>query len=573
MDHNTHQLSNAQSSSLCTHNKYMHKLTLISDFNAELLARILSNQDNSEITIDVQVAPFGQVYQSLSAGIQGSGGIVWTLPERIVPSFACAIEFNEVDIQHCLGEVDIFAQALLEFASRSTCVFVSSWCLPSDQRGYGMLDWKPGLGMAHLLARMNLHLAERLSEASNVYLLDAARWSASVGRVSLPKLWYAAKVPYANCVFDKAAADVTAGLLALAGRTRKLILLDLDNTLWGGVIGETGWQGVRLGGHDAIGEAFVDFQRTLKALSRRGIQLAIVSKNDEKVALEAIDLHTEMQLHRSDFAGWRINWDDKAQNIAALVDELNLGLDSAIFIDDNPAERERVRRAFPQVLVPEWPTDPTNYVSALRALDCFDTATVSAEDRSRTAMYVAERDRREIRSSVASPDEWLNQLGTKLSLSRLDKSNIVRVTQLFNKTNQLNLSTRRLAEDEVLEWSHGTGRSLLSVSASDCFGDMGLVGVIGVESVGNKGQLIDFILSCRVMGRRVEQAMVHVAVSELARLGAEQMQAVYLPTPRNRPTLDVFREVGLEETPQHVFSFDCRKAFPKPDFVMIEFNY
>jgi FkbH-like protein len=549
-----------------------HALTLISDFNAELLSRILANQDSGDIPIDVQVAPYGQVYQSLAAGTQSRSGIVWTLPERSVPAFARALEFNEIDVEQCLDEVDVFAQALLGFAASCPYVFVASWCLSSDQRGYGMLDWKPGLGLANLLARINLHLAEKLSTASNVYLLDAARWQASAERAASPKMWYAAKVPYANGVFEKAAADLKAGLRALSGRSRKLIVLDLDNTLWGGVVGETGWQGIRLGGHDFIGEAFVDFQRALKSLSRRGIQLAVVSKNDEAVALEAIDLHTEMQLRRCDFAGWRINWADKAQNIAALLDELNLGLDAVVFIDDNPAERERVHGAFPQLLVPEWPTDPTAYVSALRALDCFDTAAVSAEDRSRTAMYVAERGRRETRSSVASPEEWLRQLGTKLVLSRLDKSNIARVTQLFNKTNQLNLSSRRLAESEVLEWSRGAGRSMLAVSASDCFGDMGMVGVIGVQVEGNQGQLVDFILSCRVMGRKVEQAMVHVAVSELAHLGAAYMQVVYLPTARNRPTLDVFREVGLDESPQHVFSFDCRELFPKPDTVVIEFR-
>jgi FkbH-like protein len=551
---------------------FKQKLTLISDFNADLLARILDNQVCGEIPIDVQVAPYGQVYQSLAAITQGRSGIVWTLPERSIPTFARALEGNVIDVEQCLYEVDVFAQAVLGFAAHSPCVFVASWCQPSDQRGYGMLDWKPALGLANLLARMNLHLADKLSSASNVYMLDSARWQASSGQVASPKMWYSAKVPYAKAVFEKAAADVTAGLLALAGRSRKLIVLDLDNTLWGGVIGETGWQGIRLGGHDFIGEAFVDFQLALKALSRRGIQLAIVSKNDEAVALEAIDLHTEMQLRRGDFAGWRINWADKAQNIAALLDELNLGLEAAVFIDDNPAERERVRGAFPQLQVPDWPTDPTSYVRALRALDYFDTAAVSAEDRSRTAMYVAERGRREIRSSVASPDEWLRQLGTKLLLSRLDKSNIARVTQLFNKTNQLNLSTRRLSENEVLEWSCGGGHSMLAVSASDCFGDMGLVGVIGVKAEGNQGQLVDFILSCRVMGRKVEQAMVYLAVSELAHLGATHMQAVYLPTARNRPTLDVFREVGLDEAPQHVFSFDCRKRFPKPDSVLIEFR-
>ena len=175
-------------------------------------------------------------------------------------------------------------------------------------------------------------------------------------------------------------------------------------------MGETGWHGIRLGGHDHVGEAFKSFQRELKALSNRGVQLAIVSKNDENVALDAIDQHPEMLLRRADFAGWRINWQDKAANIASLTAEINLGLDSVVFIDDNPAERDRVAGALPQVLVPAWPNDPTAYVAALRSLNCFQTASVGTEDRSRKSMYVAERERKEIRLAVDSTEEWLQRL-------------------------------------------------------------------------------------------------------------------------------------------------------------------
>jgi FkbH-like protein len=547
-------------------------LKLISDFNAEPLARYLRNAQNSQ-NLSIDVAPYGQVYQSLNDGnVSLWGGIIWTLPERVIPSFAQVLNFEEVELAQCLAEVDLFADAILHFSTAHKHNFVASWVLPPDHRGYGMLDWRPGVGASNLLARMNLRLAERLADASNIYLLDAERWLLAVPRAQSPKMWYAAKVPYVNQVFERAAAELSAAIQAVSGRSKKLVILDLDNTLWGGVIGETGWEGIRLGGHDHIGEAFCDFQRALKALSNRGIQLAIVSKNDEPVALEAIDRHGEMILRRNQFAGWRINWNDKAENIAALVEELNLGFESAIFIDDNPAERERVRGALPEVMVPEWPADPSAYASSLRALDCFDVAALSKEDRNRTAMYVAERERRDTRRTVASPDEWLHQLSTCMRVSRIDKSNIARVAQLFNKTNQLNLSTRRLSEIEILDWAGKPQHSLLALSASDRFGDMGLVGVIGVAVVGTKGHLVDFILSCRVMGRKIENAMIHLAVGESLRLGANEIEAKYLQTARNRPTLDVLRGAGLMETADNIFRSECKTCSVKPDAVKIEFD-
>lgn len=547
-----------------------HHCLLISDFNAEILARILCNDDEDQAAIDVLTAPYGQVFQSLSSNTQSQSGIVWTLPEKSIPTFARALNFNEIDADKCLNEVEIFAEAVLNFASKSPFVFVISWSLPLGHRGYGMLDWKPDLGLSNLLARMNLHLADRLSAADNIFVLDASRWHASAASFVSPKMWYAAKVPYSNELFMKAASDLRASICALKGRSRKLIILDLDNTLWGGVVGELGWQGIRLGGHDLNGEAFVEFQNELKSLSRRGIQLAIVSKNDESVALEALDLHTEMQLRRDDFSGWRINWADKAKNISELLNELNLGLDSVVFVDDNPAERERVRGAFPQVLVPEWPSDPTLFVSALRALNCFDSPSFSKEDRNRTKMYAAERERRAIVDKVSSKDEWMKRLGTKLIFTKVDKTNIARVTQLFNKTNQLNLSTRRLSEIEILEWLSGCGKSMLAISANDCFGDMGLIGVISYQIEGKHALLVDFILSCRVMGRKIEEAMIYVVLNELTQLGVITLAAVYVPTARNRPTVDVFKEMSPEEKPKNTFNFNCQKIFLKPKNVAIE---
>jgi FkbH-like protein len=547
-------------------------LRLVSDFNASILARYLENISNDG-KITVAAAPYDQVYKTLShnPGDTVWGSIVWTLVERVIPTFSQAIHFQEVDHARCMEEVDAFADGLISFANHQQHNFVVSWLLPPGYRGYGMLEWRPGLGLANLIAKMNLHLAERLAPLSNTYLLDASRWVSGVSKALSPKMWYAAKVPYANQVFELAAHDLFAALRAVSGKSRRLIILDLDDTLWGGVVGETGWEGIRLGGHDHVGEAYRDFQNALLALCNRGIQLAIVSKNDESVAFEAINQHPEMLLRKQHFAGWRINWQDKVANIEALAQELNVGFSSIVLIDDNPAERERVSRSLPDLLVPEWPADPTAYVNALRAMDCFDTASLTLEDRRRTVMYVAERERRDVKAQFESYDTWLRHLGTTLRVDTVNPSNTERVVQLFNKTNQLNLSTRRLTASEVADWAATPQHSLLAVSASDRFGDMGLVAVLGVEVVGSRGRLVDFILSCRIMGRRVEETMIHLAISEVARLGGIDLQAHYLPTSRNRPTLDVLRSAGLSEVEEHVFLVDCSDGIEKPDQVIVEF--
>ena len=437
-------------------------------------------------------------------------------------------------------------------------------------RGYGMLDWRPKLGIASLLAEMNLRLAQKLGAHPTIFLLPAERWAHGVAKPHADKLWYTTKVPYSAGVFMNAAQDIVAAIDAIQGKSKRLIILDLDNTLWGGVIGETGWEGIRLGGHDHVGEAFKDFQGALKALSRKGIQLAIVSKNDESVALEALDHHNEMQLKRSDFAGWRINWEDKAANIAALVEDLNLGMGSVVFIDDNPAERDRVAKALPELTVPDWPLDPTAYVSALHAMRCFDMVTVSAEDRTRTTMYVADRARRESQTNVDSTDAWLERLATKLIISPLTPSNKARTAQLFNKTNQLNLSTRRLSEAEIEAWANQPNHCLMTVSARDQFGDLGLVGIITVAVNDGAGQLTDFILSCRVMGRKVEETLLHLAAEKARAMGARNLQIDYLPTKRNRPTLEVLQKANLQETAPEKFVIDLAKGYPKPPWVQVE---
>ena len=281
----------------------------------------------------------------------------------------------------------------MKAASAYRSVFVPTWTQPSYERGLGLIDLREG-GVARALHAMNHRLFEKLAAAGNVYVLDAERWMARVGKnAQPPKSWYIGKVPFHAEVFAEAARDIHAALGALAGRARKLLVLDLDDTMWGGIVGDVGWENLRLGGHDGTGEAFVDFQRAVKGLTRRGIVLAVVSKNEEATALEAIRKHPEMVVREEDLVAWRINWNDKAQNILEIVKELNLGLQSVVFIDDNPVERARVREALPEVLVPEWPEDKHLY----RARSRGSAASMSLRARGRHRTYRPLRRRAEAR--------------------------------------------------------------------------------------------------------------------------------------------------------------------------------
>jgi FkbH-like protein len=329
------------------------------------------------------------------------------------------------------------------------------------------------------------------------------------------------------------------------GLAKKLVVVDLDDTLWGGVVGDVGWENLVLGGHDACGEAFVAFQKGLVALTRRGVAVAVVSKNDEATALEAMRSHPEMIVKPEMLAAHRINWRDKAQNIAEIAAELNLGLQSVVFIDDNPVERGRVGEALPEVLVPDWPRDPTHYPRALEALRCFDTPHVSKEDLARNAMYATERQRSALKNVATSIDEWLASLGLVVRFERIGKANIARAVQLLNKTNQMNLRTRRLSESELLAWEDDPAHEAWAVHVADRFGDAGLTGFFALSCDGDKAKLEDWLLSCRVMGRRVEDTMVWAAASRARERGARSLVIEPIVTKKNKPCIDFFAGAGL----------------------------
>jgi FkbH-like protein len=546
------------------------RVHLVSDFNLETLGHYLANDSAPQLS--VSSAPFGQVFPALLQPHTDATefALVWTSPAKIVPTFASALDSVAVSEDRLLAEIHQFAECLREAGKHFRAVFVVSWTLPLYQRGNGILNLK-AQGPRKLLLKMNLRLAEELENCGSIYLLDGQRWMEMVGKNSYsPKLWYLTKTPFHAEVFRLAACDVKAAILAVLGACKKLVIVDLDNTLWGGVVGDLGWQSLRLGGHDYLGEAYLDFQRALKSLRNRGILLAIASKNEESVALEALAKHPEMVLRLGDFAAHRINWNDKAANVAELVAELNLGTQSAVFIDDNPVERARVREALPEVYVPEWPDDKTLFASQLLQMDCFDSAYNTAEDISRHDMYAAQKQREQSRKTISSAEEWLCSLNTEVTVEELGDADRVRAVQLLNKTNQINLTTRRLSEQELQAWLQEGNRKLWAFRVKDKFGDSGLAGVLSLEIESDIATISDFVLSCRVMGRNVEQAMVAFAAQYCAGLGIRELRAHYLPTPKNKPCLKFWMSSAfLFDERENRFTWQLNEPYPFPDAIKI----
>jgi FkbH-like protein len=545
---------------------------LIADSTVADLATCLGEHADGPLAITTEIAPFAQVVQTLN-GLAARAerpdfAVVWTQPALAIAAFRRRLEGERIPLEEILAEVDAFAAVVAAHAAAAGFVFVPAWTAPAHSRGLGLMDLGED-GVASAIAAMNLRLVNALRPCTNAFVLDAQRWlTAASAKAFNDKLWYHAKIAFTRALFAVAAEDIAAALAGLFGYAKKLVVVDLDNTLWGGTLGDVGWENLGLGGHDGAGEAFADFQRRLLALSRRGIALAVVSKNDEATALEAIRRHPEMVLGLAHFAAHRINWQDKAANVAEIAHALNLGLGSIVFIDDNPLERGRVREALPEVFVPEWPDDPAGYVAALDRLTCFDTPRMSDEDRQRSHMYQAERERLSARAEVPSLAAWLQSLETEARFELLAADNLARAAQLLNKTNQMNLRTRRMGERDLMAWAGKEGHEVWVLHVRDRFGAAGLTGILGLAAAQGRASVEDFVLSCRVMGRGIEATLLWAAVQRARWLGCHELFAEPIATAKNKPCLDFWQSCGCTGSDENLI-WPLMRDPPQQSFVTI----
>jgi FkbH-like protein len=406
-----------------------------------------------------------------------------------------------------------------------------------------------GAGVPGSRGRVGAAINRRLAEAAagaDVGFLDAARLAARMGteRWFDDRGWYLAKMPFAPEALPELARHAAAVLAARLGLSRRAVVLDLDNTLWGGVIGDDGMEGIVLGG-GPVGEAYVDFQVGLKELVGRGIVLAVASKNDPEVALAPFRAHPEMVLKEADIAGFAASWGPKSEGIARLAETLGLGLESLTFLDDNPYERAEVRRALPQVDVPVLPEDPSGFRAALDAYPHFEPATFTEADRARAGQYRARAKAQEIAAEAGSLEEYQASLHMEARFGAIDAVDMARVVQLINKTNQFNLTTRRRTQREVEALLARPGTIGFSVRLKDKFADHGLIAVAIATPEGAALAIDTLLMSCRVLGRGVE-ALILAELARLAReAGRTQVVGAYRATERNGMVAELYPRLGF----------------------------
>lgn len=394
----------------------------------------------------------------------------------------------------------------------------------------------------------NNYLKQQAGEVANLSVWDINALIHHLGEAHVRDLrgLYAFDIPFTNDFFLAVAREWASWVRAKLGRTKKCLVLDLDNTLWGGIVGEVGPEGIALG-PDHPGLAFQNFQHAIRELYERGVILAINSKNNPEDVAEVFEKNPHMILGEKHFAASRINWNDKASNIAEIAEELNIGLDSMVFLDDDAVNRGLVRSMHPNVLVPDFPTEPEDYVAHLFSLDAFNQFSLTEEDKEKGRMYAEERGRKVVRASTQSLEEYIATLGIVITVKKNDINSIQRLAQLTQKTNQFNLTTKRYGEKEI-EQMMKDGALIFSAEVSDRFGDYGntILCIVKQDSI-HEAELDTFLMSCRVMGRGVEYAFLQHVAEVLRDRGVERMWATFVPTAKNKPAADFLPSAGFAE--------------------------
>ena len=449
--------------------------------------------------------------------------------------------------------------------------------LPTHPTLLGLNEHRLPGSPARLISLLNSEL-RTIADQEGVDLLavdDRARQD-GLGKWFDSGLWYRAKQEISPTAAPMYGDLVGRLLAAQQGRSSKCLVLDLDNTLWGGVIGDDGMDGIVLGQGSALGEAYTDLQLYIRELSRRGVILAVCSKNDETVALEVFDRHPEMILKRQDIASFYANWNDKAANIRAIAGDLNIGLDSLVFLDDYPAERALIRSQLPIVQTPEVSDDPIGMISALSDAGYFESIAFTNDDRMRTAQYQMNRAREELKASNTDIGSYLRSLEMKLIWRPFDNIDMQRIVQLINKTNQFNLRTQRYAEADILAFMGNSGAFGLELRLIDRFGDNGIIAIVIGERMSNNEIFIDtWLMSCRVLGREVERGTLFVVAEQAKALGGVTLIGEYLPTPKNSMVKDHYLKLGfaggaIAADGSVRYQFDLDRIVAVPEFLRIE---
>ena len=531
------------------------KVGLLSNANVEFFGTALvATAARHGIALECTSANFDQVIQ---AALDEKSSIYKDSPDAVL----IAIDHRGLPLRTSLGDqaaseinlkkVRQYFQTIrsgIKANSNAVCIFQTLAAPPELVLG-NIERSTPGT-VRSLIDAINQVIMETVRETGDL-LLDVATIAETVGLAEwhCPRQWNLARLPFSDNYLPLYADQFARGIAALRGKSRRCLVFDLDNTLWGGVIGDDGIEGIKVAQGDPVGEAYLSLQRYARALRERGIVLAVSSKNEDTAARRPFREHPEMLLRESDFAVFQANWNDKATNIKAISKELSLGLDSLVFLDDNPAERGLVRKLLPQVAVPELPDDPALFTRTLAAAGYFESAFFSAEDARRADFYQDNARRVALERQAGDVEAYLASLSMEITFQPFDATGRGRITQLINKSNQFNLTTQRYTEAEIEAIEHDSDYFTLQVRLADVFGDNGMISaVICREKTPAEWEIELWLMSCRVLGRRVENAVLHEIVNTARERGISRLVGRYIPSDRNTLVADHYKKLGFVQS-------------------------
>jgi FkbH-like protein len=532
--------------------------------------------------IDGYHGAYGQIRQELLDERSGLHAhrpevVLFSLDYREVVS-RVQLNQSEAEVEAALGRLcDEVASLWASARERFACTVIQQNVLDVSEPLFGSLDRLVPGSPSGAIWRFNELLARAVAR-ERVLLLDVVRASERRGMdVWFDRVrWLQGKILIAPAMAPMYGELVARLVAAARGLSKKCLVLDLDNTLWGGVIGDDGLEGIKLGEGSGVGEAHLAVQRYARMLKERGVILAVCSKNDPAIAARPFDEHPEMVLRRSDIAAFVANWNDKAENLKRVAETLNIGIDSLVFLDDNPVERARIREALPEVSVPDLPDDPAEFVQRLADAGYFEAVSFTAEDQERGAQYAANSEREALRETAKSMDDFLRDLGMTMTHGAARPVDLARVTQLLNKTNQFNTTTRRFTPEEVARLA--TEETVLQFRLIDRFGDNGLVSVMILTASPDRADTVvldNWVMSCRVFGRQLEDEALNAMVVAAQAQGAKTVVARFVPTPKNAVVADLFQRLGFDciersEDGSSRWSLDLDAYAPRSTFIRTE---
>ena len=557
------------------------KIAILSSFTLNGLSEILH----------VKCSELGIGYRSFVAGYnQYAQELINSKSEYY--KFSPDVTFLIIDIRNLLGENFFFPYNMSDNERKSLVsekinhlenmimnfeknlnskLIIANFNIPSYSPN-GVLETKFDFGFHEMIEELNKSLRDISKNHNSVYVYNFNQFISKYGEKNIfdYRQFHVGDIQIALNFLPQFGYDLMSYIKPITGTNRKCIVLDLDNTLWGGIIGEDGFDGIELG-DSPNGKAFVDFQKELLSLWNQGIILAINSKNNFDDAMNVIKEHPNMILREKNFASIKINWNDKAENLKQIANEINIGLNSIVFFDDDKLNQERIKHEFPEVLTVELSSDPSYFSAILKDLNDFNVLQRTEDDVKRGEMYAQQRERKEFQKSISNLDDFLEQLDIQVKMKKTSEFLIPRISQLTLKTNQFNLTTKRYQEEEIRNFANNDKFIVGCAQVLDKFGDNGITGVYIINKEDKVWNIDTFLLSCRIMGRGVENGILSQILIDAKNNGIEEIRANFIPTKKNKPAENFLSDFGFEKNDDYwIYKLNNEIKLPKHLKVEIE---